>query len=44
MLGNIDVMEDMLRIAAGQQLGDNVTSILDDIAARVELPGQASSS
>ena len=39
VLGNIDVMEDVLRIAAGQVLEDNITSMIDTIAERVTLPG-----
>lgn len=41
LLGNVDVMEDVLRIAAGQQLNDNITSNLDEIASRVTLPDSA---
>ena len=39
VLGNVDVMEDVLRIAAGQVLEDNITSMIDTIAERVTLPG-----
>ena len=39
VLGNVDVMEDVLRIAAGQVLDDNITSMIDTIAKRVTLPG-----
>ena len=38
VLGNIDVMTDFLRIAAGQRLEDNITSNIKDIASRVFWP------
>ena len=38
VLGNIDVMTDFLRIAAGQQLEDDITSNIKDIALRVFWP------
>ena len=42
LLGNVDVMEDVLRIAAGQLLEDNITSSIADIAAQIKLPESAS--